>query len=108
MTPTELKHPTLPVRVTLDAIGEGPNGDNAPGEPSLVRFYVETYDGQEWTDAPDASYCTTVPETASPDTLAALAAAVLQATAEPAARGESVKHAAARLSWWPQHQERAR
>ena len=54
-------------------LGEGVNGDYDPVDPddeNLLRFNVYVNDGG-WVEIPDASYCSNMPATASPEMLEA-------------------------------------
>ena len=57
----------------------------------------ESDDG--WTDFRDASYCTLVPATLSPDRLRDLAGMILEEVFERAKEGHPIKRICERLSW---------
>lgn len=87
------------VRVTLEDIGEGWDGDVAEGETPLVRFTVERLAGSEWEYVEDSSYCTTVKVTVPRTVLEKMAATIMQAVGDRVRRGESVKRVCEKLSW---------
>lgn len=87
------------VRVTLEDIGEGWNGDAEPGEATLIRFAVETLVDGEWEPVENSSYCTTVPTTAERLTLERMADAIMREVFDLVKRRESVKRVCEKLSW---------
>jgi hypothetical protein len=52
------------VRVDWVNLGEGNDGDYDPTDKydeNLLRFDVSRFDGKEWVEVPDGSYCTQMP-----------------------------------------------
>lgn len=52
------------IKVEWAWIGEGYNGDYNPndrGDVELLRFYVYMWDGEDWEEVENASYCTSIP-----------------------------------------------
>ena len=88
------------VRVSLEDIGEGEDGDAQEGEPTLLRFYVErlSEDGS-WDEVDGASYCTRIRSDAPEVVQEKLVRTILQAVAEKVRNGESVRRGCAELSW---------
>lgn len=91
------------VRVTLnDETNEGWSGDYTPEDPEdehLLRFYVERLQGGEWVEVPDASYCTGVANTVSPEVVQKHLAFIMKNVKAPALAGDSLKKICERLSW---------
>lgn len=94
------------VRVTLDDIGEGWNGDyneDDPDDESLFRFTTYTRESadSEWEEVNDASYCTQLPtDLPAPQVRVALNA-LMDEFYSPLAndREASVTGAAEKMSW---------
>ena len=58
------------IKVELVELGEGLSGDYNPDDPNdieLLRFYVAIHKGDDWEDIDDASYCTQMPVSATPE-----------------------------------------
>ena len=58
------------IKVEWVELGEGVSGDFDPDDPDdieLLRFDVSFKNGSEWTEIPDASYCTRFPVNACPE-----------------------------------------
>lgn len=87
------------VRVTLEDIGEGWDGDAREGEDSLVRFSVEKLVGDEWEFVENSSYCTSIKTTVPRETLERMAKVIMREVKEAVLRGESVKRVCEKLSW---------
>ena len=88
------------VRVTLEDIGEGEDGEAREGEVTLLRFYVDRLNYRnEWEGVEDASYCTQVRSDAPQKKLEWVAKTILATVAAEVRRGESVKKLCERLSW---------
>ena len=86
------------VRIDLEHIGEGWNGDYQPdnaNDAPLLRFYV--YLDDEAIE--DASYCTQLPDTLPPETKAAAIVYLMEEIYNPASEGHSIKKLCERLSW---------
>ena len=92
------------VRVTLEYIGEGYEGDYDPTDPDdspLVRFSIDERElGTEyWEAVDDSSYCTTIPITTPREQLESVARSILAEVQEPVLAGHSIKKLCERLSW---------
>lgn len=90
------------VRVELEDIGEGWNGDYDAGDPEdtpLLRFTVSRLDGGAWEQVSDASYCTQIP-VATPDTRQLeILDYIMNEVHSRVTNGESVKKICEALSW---------
>jgi len=108
------------VKVEWVELGEGVCGDydeENPEDVELLRFdvsfllnpdddptqysnsYVEEEPGVVWIDPGDASYCTQVPVSSTPEQRKALLEIIMDEVYEPLMDGHSVKKICERLSW---------
>jgi len=91
------------IRVCLDdECGEGWNGDYDPTDPEddlLLRFSVDKMNDGNWEGVEDASYCTRLPNTISPEQVEKALAAIMQEVYDALCGGSSVKKTCERLSW---------
>jgi hypothetical protein len=86
------------VKVTMEYIGEGYNGDYNPEDPKdepLVRFSVDC----EGMELCDASYCTEIPVSTSEEKVIGYARQILHEVKGPLESGHSIKRLCERLSW---------
>jgi hypothetical protein len=103
------------VRVELEDIGEGWEGEYNPDNPDdeeLVRFTVskivpagptvagaDTPPSTEWEQIDDASYCTQIPVRSDPSVLLNAIFEIAQEVYDDVAHGRSIKRTCERLSW---------
>jgi hypothetical protein len=100
------------VRVCLDCIGEGWNGDYNSEDPKdeiLLRFdvYIEadyyvpgfTEESERWQPVDDASYCTALPESASQEQQDRAVEIIMGEVKDALQNGYSIKKLCERLSW---------
>jgi len=90
------------VKVVLEDIGEGYNGDfdeDDPEDAALIRFTVYKKEGKEWVQVDDASYCTTMTILDDREKLTCIARSILEEVKDPIESGYSVKKLCERLSW---------
>lgn len=90
------------VRVDWDELGEGWNGDYNPDDPDdteLLRFTVYWFDGQEWVECDDTSYCTRVPAGTSDDVRQRLLEGLMDEFASAVTGVHGTKKLGERLSW---------
>jgi len=90
------------VRVTLEWIGEGMDGDYHPEDEEdypHLRFTVAKYENGEWMDIDDASYCTLLNARADRAVLRYAAEFLLNEVEELVNSGTSIKKLCERLSW---------
>ena len=83
------------VRVTLNWIGEGVNGDyddSDPNDEPLLRFDVDKFEEGEWTSVDDASYCTNLNAELSIEVLGAAANYILGVIYDSVVAGYNVRH----------------
>jgi hypothetical protein len=98
-----------PIRVSWVELGEGLCEDYNPDDPNdveLLRFDIDIkaseahQDGDWWWEAiDDASYCTQVPVSATPEERGKLLEIIMDWVYEPATQGYSIKKICERLSW---------
>jgi hypothetical protein len=92
------------VRVTIEWIGEGRDGDFDPDDPNdvpLLRFSVDRKCGEEWEEVPDCSYCTQMCATDERARLQDLAKRIMAEVKDTVNSGRSPKRTCERLSWLP-------
>lgn len=90
------------VKVVLEDIGEGKDGDYDPSDPDdkpLLRFTVYRRGEREWEELDDSSYCTQIPVTTEKDEQLRLARLILAEVEAPAREHGRVKKLCERLSW---------
>ena len=96
------------VRVGLERLGEGLNGDydaNDPDDKELLRFYVNKYNKYHdvWLDVEDSSYCTLLPITTSKEDQKKALKYIMDEVYEGVSGGYSVKKICEKLSWIDLH-----
>jgi hypothetical protein len=92
------------VRVTLEYIGEGYNGDYNPEDSEdepLIRFTVDKREpgADYWEAVDDASYCTQLSIFLPRQQLESIARSILAEVTDPVLSGYSIKKLCERLSW---------
>lgn len=90
------------VMVEWTELGEGIDGDYNPDDPEdteLLRFDVSQLVNGEWEAIDDASYCTQVPVSATPEQKAKGLQLIMDEVYEWASQGYSIKKLCERLSW---------
>ena len=90
------------VKVEWSELGEGIDGDYNPDDPEdveLLRFDVSRKAGDNWEAIDDASYCTQVPVSATPEQRAEGLQLIMDEIYEWASQGYSIKKLCERLSW---------
>jgi hypothetical protein len=90
------------VRIELESIGEGYNGDYNPDDiedEELLRFYVQKKENGEWVDVADASYCTLFPASATEDEKRRGLEFLMDNFYDAVMSGKSVKKIGERMSW---------
>lgn len=90
------------VMVEWVELGEGIDGDfdkNDPEDTELLRFDVSQLVNGEWEAIDDASYCTQVPVSATPEQRAKGLELIMSEVYEWASQGYSIKKVCERLSW---------
>lgn len=90
------------VKVTLEWIGEGQDGDYRPEDEEdypHLRFTVAKRENGEWIDVDDASYCTLLDARSDRRRLANTASFLLDEVEEQVNSGASIKKLCERLSW---------
>jgi len=90
------------IKVEWVELGEGIDGDYDPDDPDdaeLLRFEVSRFEGDEWVPIDDASYCTQVPVSATPEQRAKGLQMIMDEIYEFASEGHSIKKLCERLSW---------
>lgn len=90
------------IRVELESIGEGVNGDFDPNDPDdieLLRFFIYRHDGIDWVPVDDATYCTVLPVAASTPMKIMAVEFIYKAIAEDVRAGLSIKRKCEELSW---------
>lgn len=90
------------VMVGWTELGEGIDGDYNPGDPEdveLLRFDVSRLVNGEWEAIDDASYCTQVPVSATPEQRTKGLQLIMDEVYEWASQGYSIKKPCERLSW---------
>ena len=90
------------VRVELVELGEGKCGDYDPDDPDdieLLRFDVSIFTDGEWQDIDDASYCTQLPTSATPEQKQSALEWIMNEVYDGALGGYSIKKICEVLSW---------
>ncbi len=95
------------IKVELEYIGEGWDGDYDPSDPEdepLLRFTVliksdDTHLDYDWVQIDDASYCTRLPATLSEAKQRRVLELLMNEVYDPATSGASIKKLCERLSW---------
>ena len=90
------------VMVEWTELGEGIDGDYNPDDPEdveLLRFDVSRLVNGEWEAIDDASYCTQIPVSATPEQRAKGLQFIMNEVYEWASQGYSIKKLCERLSW---------
>lgn len=90
------------VMVEWTELGEGIDGDYNPDDPEdveLLRFDVSRLIDGEWEAIDDASYCTQVPVSATPEQRAKGLQRIMDEVYEGASQGYSIKKICEHLSW---------
>jgi hypothetical protein len=90
------------VMVEWVELGEGFWGDYNPENPEdeeLLRFDVSVWNGQEWTEVPDASYCTLFPVSASNEAKMTALREIMEVVYKDVRTGRSIKRSCENLSW---------
>ncbi|MHA2046155.1 MAG: hypothetical protein ACW99G_15290 [Candidatus Thorarchaeota archaeon] len=90
------------VKVEWVELGEGLSGEYNPNDQNdveLLRFYVSKQTEESWEDIEDASYCTRVPASATPEQRKELLEQIMANVYPRASRGLSIKKICERLSW---------
>lgn len=88
--------------VEWSELGEGIDGDYQPDDAEdveLLRFDVSRKVGDSWEAIDDASYCTQVPVSATPDQRMKGLQLIMDEVYEWASQGYSIKKVCERLSW---------
>lgn len=95
-----------PVRVELEHIGEGYNGDYDPDDPNdrqLLRFTVSVRDEDgEWQQVDDASYCTELTVNLSAEKAQQVLTFIMSEVYDDVVGGNSIKKRCEMLSWVPE------
>lgn len=90
------------VKVELESIGEGYNGDYDPDDPEdqpLLRFTVLKLVDGEWEQIDDASYCTELPESTPNDLQGLVLTFIMDEVYDAVVGGASIKKRCELLSW---------
>jgi len=90
------------VMVEWAELGEGIDGDYNPDDPEdieLLRFDVSRLVDGEWQPIDDASYCTQVPVSATPEQRAKGLQWIMDEVYEGVSQGYSIKKLCEQLSW---------
>ena len=97
------------IKVTLDCIGEGWNGDydiEDPDDTYLMRFdvYIKNpesfnYPYTDWLPVEDASYCTAFPENTLQELQDKAVRFIMNQIKNPLLNGYSIKKLCEKLSW---------
>lgn len=90
------------VKVELEYIGEGYNGDYDPDDPEdqpLLRFTVLKLVDGEWEQIDDASYCTQLPESIPNDEKMWVLTFIMNEVYDAVVGGASIKKRCELLSW---------
>jgi hypothetical protein len=90
------------VKVEWAELGEGKDGDYDPNDPDdieLLRFDVSREEGDDWEAIDDASYCTQVPVSATPEQRAKGLQLIMDEIYDAASEDHSIKKACEHLSW---------
>ena len=90
------------VMVEWVMLGEGLDEDYEPGDPNdveLLRFDVSRKVDDDWVAIEDASYCTQVPVSATPEQRQEGLVLIMDEVFELASQGYSIKKVCEWLSW---------
>ena len=90
------------VRVELEDIGEGYNGDYDPDDPNdtpLLRFTVSKHEDGEWYQIDDASYCTQLPVSITEEQANSVLNFIMNEVYDAVIGGNSIKRRCELLSW---------
>lgn len=90
------------IKVEWSELGEGVCGDYDSSDPEdveLLRFDISRWVYDHWEDVEDASYCTQMPVSATPEQREAGLAMIMNAIYERASSGQSIKKLCEELSW---------
>ena len=90
------------LKVEWVELGEGLSGDYNPDDPDdieLLRFYVAVLKDGDWEDLDDASYCTNMPVSATPEQRRKGLKKIMDVVYERASSRQSIKKMCERLSW---------
>jgi len=92
-----------PVKVELDYIGEGNDGDydsNDSQDEPLMRFAVYRAERKDWEAIDDSSYCTQISAREPKEILDRVALYILEEVFEPTKNKHPIKKLCERLSWF--------
>ena len=90
------------VKIEIEWIGEGLDGDYNPGDPNdvpLLRFSVYKKINNDWEAIDDASYCTQLPATITVKRALEAAGQILSLVEDTVLEGGSIKKICEKLSW---------
>jgi hypothetical protein len=90
------------VKIELEYIGEGLNGDFNPNDPDdikLLRYTVSRIEDDDIVPIDDASYCTLLPESASSTIQTKALYYLMSRLYEPITQGLYIKKLCEDLSW---------
>jgi hypothetical protein len=90
------------VRIDWVNLGEGNSGDydeNDPNDVNLLRFDVSRFDGNEWVEVPDGSYCTQMPASSPHQTLKVGLKIIMDTIYDDVANHGKAKRLCESLSW---------
>jgi hypothetical protein len=90
------------VRVEWVNLGEGLDGDydeSNPSDVNLLRFDVSKFDGNEWTEVPDGSYCTQMPANSPHQVLKVGLRMIMDAVYDDVSNTGKAKKICESLSW---------
>ncbi len=90
------------IKVEWAKLGEGIDGDYNPDDPDdveLLRFDVSRKTKGHWEAIDDASYCTQIPVSATPEQRQSGLEWIMAEVYEPASQGASIKKICELLSW---------
>lgn len=90
------------VKIQWVDIGEGLDGyynSEDPEDVALLRFDVLVWNGTDWEQVDDGSYCTMMPVDTDKDTLRLALVTLMNNVWEAMSNGGSVKRVCEELSW---------
>lgn len=90
------------IRVVLENIGEGWDGDFDPDDPddeNLLRFSIYKKENNEWIDVDDASYCTQIRYDIDDNLAHEILRYIMRQVKDDVISGVSIKRTAEQLSW---------
>jgi hypothetical protein len=105
ITINEYELPTIirnNVRVDWVNLNEGHSGDYDPTDKydeNLLRFEVYRFDGSEWLEVPDASYCTQMPASSPHQVLKVGLKIIMDAIYDDVRNHGKAKRICESLSW---------